>query len=92
MVTVVKPGRHASRRTVTMVLLGVALLACGLQGCGKDRDRADEKPSPPPTAPRATSELFDGGRAFGLLREQVVDFGWRPAGSSALRLAVRLSA
>lgn len=44
-------------------------------------------------APRATTDRFDGRRAFALLRDQVEDYGWRPAGSSALRrLAVRLRA
>lgn len=44
-------------------------------------------------APRATTNRFDGGRAFALLRAQVEDYGWRPAGSTALRrLAVRLRA
>jgi Zn-dependent M28 family amino/carboxypeptidase len=42
-------------------------------------------------APEATIDRFDGARAFALLREQVGEYGWRPAGSSALRrLAVRL--
>lgn len=44
-------------------------------------------------APRPTTDRFDGRRAFALLREQVLGFGWRPAGSAALRrLAVRLRA
>lgn len=44
-------------------------------------------------APKATTNRFDGRRAFALLREQVRDYGWRPAGSKALRrLAVRLRA
>ena len=44
-------------------------------------------------APRATTDRFDGVRAFALLREQVRVYGWRPAGSKALRrLAVRLRA
>ena len=44
-------------------------------------------------APRATANRFDGARAFALLRTQVRDYGWRPAGSAALRrLAVRLKA
>jgi hypothetical protein len=90
---VVKPVRPASRRTTTMLLLGVALLlGCGLQGCGKEREQRDDTP-PPATAPRADTEFFEGGRAFGLLREQVKDYGWRPAGSKRLqRLALRLRA
>jgi len=44
-------------------------------------------------APKATVNHFDGARAFALLREQVQKYGWRPAGSAALRrLAVRLRA
>jgi hypothetical protein len=44
-------------------------------------------------APRPTVDRFDGARAFALLRAQVRDYGWRPAGSPALRrLAVRLRA
>jgi hypothetical protein len=46
-----------------------------------------------PLAPLATANRFDGARAFALLREQVQDYGWRPAGSASLRrLAVRLRA
>jgi glutaminyl-peptide cyclotransferase len=48
-------------------------------------------PAPAALAPRATVDRFDGTRAFALLREQVRRYGWRPAGSPALRrLAVRL--
>jgi glutaminyl-peptide cyclotransferase len=44
-------------------------------------------------APKATVDRFDGVRAFALLREQVQKYGWRPAGSPALRrLALRLRA
>jgi hypothetical protein len=44
-----------------------------------------------PLAPRANTRRFDGDAAFALLREQVQDYGWRPAGSEPLRrLAVRL--
>ncbi|MDQ3676356.1 MAG: M28 family metallopeptidase [Actinomycetota bacterium] len=42
-------------------------------------------------APRATSNRFDGVRAFALLREQVQRYGHRPAGSPALhKLSQRL--
>jgi len=44
-------------------------------------------------APRPTSDRFPSGPAFALLREQVVRYGWRPAGSRALRrLSSRLRA
>jgi hypothetical protein len=44
-----------------------------------------------PLAPKPSVDRFDGTRAFALLREQVQKYGWRPAGSPALRrLAVRL--
>jgi hypothetical protein len=53
---------------------------------------AAEDPGPA-LAPRPTTDRFDGRRAFALLREQVLRFGWRPAGSAALRgLTVRLRA
>ncbi|HVF79830.1 MAG TPA: M28 family metallopeptidase [Solirubrobacteraceae bacterium] len=43
--------------------------------------------------PLARANRFDGTAAFALLREQVQVYGWRPAGSAALRrLAVRLRA
>jgi glutaminyl-peptide cyclotransferase len=42
-------------------------------------------------APRPRTNHFDSRRAFALLREQVEQYGWRPAGSPALqRLAARL--
>jgi hypothetical protein len=44
-------------------------------------------------APLARANRFDGTAAFALLTEQVREYGWRPAGSAALRrLAVRLRA
>ncbi|HEV2785280.1 MAG TPA: M28 family metallopeptidase, partial [Solirubrobacteraceae bacterium] len=55
-------------------------------------------PAPAPAsasalAPLATADRFDEAAAFALLREQVLRYGWRPAGSAALRrLAVRLRA
>jgi glutaminyl-peptide cyclotransferase len=46
-----------------------------------------------PLAPLATAHRFDGAAAFALLREQVREYGWRPAGSRSLRrLAMRLRA
>ena len=78
-----------------------ALLACVLAGCGSGDSSAStaQESAVPATpvvaeaalAPRATVNRFSGPRAFALLRDQVEDFGWRPAGSPALRrLAVRL--
>jgi len=47
--------------------------------------------APVSRVPRATVNRFNGKGAFALLREQVQEYGWRPAGSPALRrLAVRL--
>ncbi len=54
---------------------------------------AQAPPADDGLAPRATTNRFDGARAFALLREQVRVYGWRPAGSPRLRrLAVRLRA
>ena len=86
--------------TVAALVVSAALLA---SGCGSDgRDDATARaqptataPAPPaaPLAPLARADRFDAGAAHALLREQVQDYGWRPAGSSALRrLAVRLRA
>lgn len=77
----------------------------GALGGDDERPTASAPPAPPPPAaaapqpaaardglaPRPTVDRFDGRRAFALLREQVERYGWRPAGSAALRrLAVRL--
>lgn len=49
--------------------------------------------SDPSLAPLATADRFDDTAAFALLTEQVRRYGYRPAGSAALRrLAVRLRA
>jgi len=77
-------------------------------GCGSDDDgarRTAQARTPaaatapatsvpaPGLAPLPRANRFDGAAAFGLLREQVRRYGWRPAGSPALRrLAVRLRA
>ncbi|MDP1850295.1 MAG: M28 family metallopeptidase [Solirubrobacteraceae bacterium] len=83
----------------------LALSGCGSDSSGEAMEPA--VPATPATAataaptvagpgrlaPRATANRFDGARAFALLRTQVEDYGWRPAGSPALRrLAVRLRA
>ena len=77
-------------------------------GCGSDSDpggTSAQAQTPPPAttpvagapepgrAPPATANRFNDTAAFALLREQVLRYGWRPAGSPALRrLAVRLRA
>ena len=93
------------RPVLGALVVSAALLS---SGCGSD-DRggataqaqpttttAAAAPAPtstPALAPLARTNRFDGPRAFALLREQVQDYGWRPAGSPALRrLAVRLKA
>jgi glutaminyl-peptide cyclotransferase len=62
---------------VTFALIA-GLLVWATRGSG------DSASSPTSLAPRATSHRFDGTRAFALLREQVLDYGYRPAGSVAL--------
>lgn len=89
----------ADRRSALLALL----VACAVAGCGSDdTPAAPTEAAVPATAapaaagsavPRATVNRFSGPRAFALLREQVEDYGWRPAGSPVLRrLAVRLRA
>jgi len=83
-------------------MVGATLLVAAVQ-----RDRSDSTRGPAnaqaaataplaplaPLAPRPRTNRFDSDAAFALLREQVQDYGWRPAGSPALRrLAVRLRA
>jgi hypothetical protein len=90
-----------------LVVFATALSGCALQGCGSDGATTKVAPTTPPPAttqtvpasapgrlaPRASTTRFDGPRAFALLREQVRRYGWRPAGSDALRrLAVHLRA
>ena len=97
----------AIRRAIAGAVAAL-LLVGALGGCGSDDPSAEPAvPTPvateptstttaaPATAvvPRAGVDAFDGRRAFALLREQVVSYGWRPAGSVRLRrLAVRLRA
>ncbi len=83
-------------------MLLAVLAACALAGCGSDDGRAASIEAAIPAsaaasadglAPRARVDRFSGPHAFALLREQVEAYGWRPAGSPALRrLAVRLRA
>lgn len=72
-----------------------------ITGAGQQTTSTAQVGSPPPTgaavtgsvadstagdlAPVATVNRFNGARAFALLREQVQEYGWRPAGSAALR-------
>jgi len=82
--------------------LAAAWGAAAAQGCGSGDSAASsaQEPAVPAAvapaaegtlAPRASVNRFSGTRAFALLREQVEDYGWRPAGSSVLRrLATRL--
>jgi len=76
---------------VAMVVVGAGLLVWAVaQGDGAS-PRARPAQDTVAAVPAATVNRFNGDRAFALLREQVERFGWRPAGSAALRrLAVRL--
>jgi len=83
-------GRLACAALLALLTIG------GLTACGTDDSAAQPAAIPASLtmlAPRATVNRFNGRGAFSLLREQVQDYGWRPAGSQALRrLAVRLRA
>jgi glutaminyl-peptide cyclotransferase len=69
-----------------VIIIGVLLWATRSDG-----DGARSSASSSSLAPRASSHRFQGARAFALLREQVRDYGHRPAGSPKLRaLAERL--
>lgn len=93
----------AAAVAAAVLLCAWALPACGSEGAG-DATRESAVASQATAAaaaatsrgrlaPRASTNRFDGARAFALLRTQVEDYGWRPAGSPALRrLAVRLRA
>jgi glutaminyl-peptide cyclotransferase len=76
------------------VTIGLGLVAWGTQGFplpGADRAERQTGAAAAALPPRATVNRFDGERAFALLREQVREYGPRPAGSDASRrLAVRL--
>lgn len=94
-------GRRSNdaRRTARGPALGGALClvlaASAGVGCGSPAARpgAPAAAASAPAVPRATTNAFDGASAFALLAEQVRSYGWRPAGSAALRrLAIRLRA
>jgi len=78
---------------VVQIALGAGLVAWASSGSplpafisGAGAQTGDQQ-----LAPRATTHRFDSGRAFALLREQVQDYGHRPAGSPSLqRLSERL--
>lgn len=59
--------------------IATVLLAWSVQGDGAPRTQRGA------LAPQARVNAFDGAQAFALLREQVRDYGWRPAGSPASR-------
>lgn len=99
--------RGRLRPVVAALTLCVALLAwgCGSGDDGADTSASAQPPATPAApatttaqpaaalAPLARANRFDGTAAFALLSEQVRTYGWRPAGSAALRrLAVRLRA
>ena len=101
------PRRALAGLLAASLLTCAALLAWGC-GSESERDGMTARaqaPAPAPApgtpgtasapglAPLATANRFDEVAAFALLREQVLRYGWRPAGSPALRrLAVRLRA
>ncbi|MEJ7797869.1 MAG: M28 family peptidase [Solirubrobacteraceae bacterium] len=101
-----KTIRPLALALIAQLLLGGALLFWAGRGFplpGAEEAATTSHPAAPPAAtataedlalaPRPTSDRFDAQRAFALLGEQVREFGWRPAGSPALRrLAVRLRA
>lgn len=80
---------------LVLAVVAVALAAGSRSGEPRASPTAQAAVTVPAAAlaPLATANRFDGRRAFALLREQVQEYGWRPAGSPALRrLAVRLRA
>ena len=91
-----RPWLAAGAGAAVVFAVVVVALALG-SGSGDPRASSTAQPAATvpaaPLAPLATMNRFDGSRAFELLREQVQEYGWRPAGSPALRrLAVRLRA
>ena len=97
-----RPPRLAVLAVMTLTL---ALAGCGSDSSGEAMEpaipatqataatAAPAVAAPGRLSPRASANRFDGARAFALLRTQVEDHGWRPAGSPALRrLAGRLRA
>jgi glutaminyl-peptide cyclotransferase len=85
--------QHVPVRALVIVLavqvaIGLGLVVWGTQGFplpGADKAEERTAASTAGLAPLATADRFDGARAFRLLRQQVRDYGPRPAGSDASR-------
>jgi len=85
-------GARTERRLAILLAVLIAL-GTGLVGWTSGGFMGADAQSIQKLAPRPTSNGFDSARAFALLREQVRDYGHRPAGSPASRrLARRLRA
>ena len=88
--------RVAPRILIWVLAVQIVLGAAFVFAASRDFFQDDDSSSSPATTTVQSSaarkpDRFDGARAFALLREQVVEFGPRPAGSPALRrLAARL--
>jgi len=94
-----RPGRAPRplvAALVVQVVLGCALVGWGLAGFplpggaddeARDGGRTAAAAPAAPAAPAAglRADRFDARRAFALARRQVEVYGWRPAGSRALR-------
>jgi len=82
-------GRRLAILLAVLIALGAGLVGWTSGGFTLGADAQSTQK----LAPRPTSNGFDSGRAFALLRDQVQDYGHRPAGSPASRrLARRLRA
>lgn len=85
-----RPPRILVVALIVQLLVGAAFLFLASRDFDLDGDD-DGQASAQDAVPRATKHRFDAARAHALLREQVEDFGPRPAGSPASRrLADRL--
>ncbi|HEV2814095.1 MAG TPA: M28 family peptidase, partial [Solirubrobacteraceae bacterium] len=66
-------------------MLGGAFLWLVSKDFDLNGDGSEDAAAKAPFVPKPTTDRFDEGRAFALLRRQVEVYGWRPAGSKALR-------